>query len=107
MGKRIIQQARGHGSMTYQVRKYAYRFKVGYPNLQGKGKVISTSLSLVRIKAYPPEVLTSFPPSPGEISTLKIFVPVGISLIIPISPSFSNFPRLISCPSVNPATARL
>src|SRR3989344_2757209 len=41
MGKRIIQQARGHGSMTYQVRKYAYRFKVGYPNLQGKGKVIS------------------------------------------------------------------
>lgn len=40
MGKRIIQQARGHGSLTYQVRKYAYRFRIGYPQAEGKGKVL-------------------------------------------------------------------
>lgn len=41
MGKRIIMQARGHGSMTYQVRKYAYRFKVGYlPEGEGEGRVL-------------------------------------------------------------------
>ena len=41
MGKRIIQQARGHGSKTYRVRRYAYRYKVKYPNkIEGKGKII-------------------------------------------------------------------
>ncbi len=30
MGKRIIQQARGHGSFTYRVRKSAFRIKPGY-----------------------------------------------------------------------------
>lgn len=40
MGKRIIQQARGHASLTYRVRKRAYRYKIGYPALEGKGKVL-------------------------------------------------------------------
>jgi large subunit ribosomal protein L2 len=42
MGKRIIQQARGHGSMTYQVRARAYRFRIGYlpTNLVGKAQII-------------------------------------------------------------------
>lgn len=40
MGKRIIQQARGHGSLTYRVRKKAFRFRIGYINEQGKGKII-------------------------------------------------------------------
>ena len=40
MGKRIIQQARGHGSMTYRVRRRAYRFEINYPLIEGKGKVI-------------------------------------------------------------------
>lgn len=42
MGKRIIQQARGHGSLTYRVRKRAYRFEIGYPalNVEGNAKVI-------------------------------------------------------------------
>lgn len=42
MGKRIIQQARGHGSLTYRVRKKAYRYRIEYPtiNIQGKGKVV-------------------------------------------------------------------
>ncbi|MBW6442474.1 50S ribosomal protein L2 [Patescibacteria group bacterium] len=41
MGKRIIQQARGHGSGTYRVKRRAFRFKTGYPlNLQGEGQVV-------------------------------------------------------------------
>lgn len=41
MGKRIVQQARGKGSLTYRVRKKAFKHKIGYPllNFSGKGKV--------------------------------------------------------------------
>lgn len=40
MGKRIIVQARGHGSSTYRVRKKAFRFKLSLPkHIQGKGTV--------------------------------------------------------------------
>ena len=40
MGKRIIQQARGHGSSTYRVRKKAFRYKLQYPpRIEGEGKV--------------------------------------------------------------------
>ncbi len=44
MGKTIIQQARGHGSFTYRVRRSAYRYKIGYPNLATNGKVKIVSL---------------------------------------------------------------
>ena len=37
MGKRITQQARGKGSLTFRVRKRAYRHKVGYPKLGSEG----------------------------------------------------------------------
>jgi len=41
MGKRIIQQARGHGSSTYRVRRRAFRFRLKYPRkLSGEGTVI-------------------------------------------------------------------
>jgi len=42
MGKRIIQRARGKGSMSYRVRRYGYRFEIGYPNIKtwGKAKVV-------------------------------------------------------------------
>ena len=40
MGKRIIQQARGHGSFSYRVRRKAYIYRIGYPIISGKGKVI-------------------------------------------------------------------
>ena len=40
MGKRIIQQARGKGSLTYRVRKKAFRFKIGYINEKGKARII-------------------------------------------------------------------
>ena len=40
MGKRIISQARGHGSLTYRVRRKAFSHRIGYPNLTGEGEVI-------------------------------------------------------------------
>ena len=41
MGKRIIQQARGHGSNTYKVRRRAFKYKLKYPpKLNGEGSVI-------------------------------------------------------------------
>jgi len=41
MGKRIISQARGHGSLTYRVRKKAFKFRLKYPkNLSGEGDAI-------------------------------------------------------------------
>jgi len=41
MGKRIIQQARGHGSFSYRVRRSAYRFRLKYPReLRGEGTVV-------------------------------------------------------------------
>jgi len=41
MGKRIIQQARGHGSLTYRVRRRAYSIRIGYlpSNIEGKATV--------------------------------------------------------------------
>ena len=41
MGKRIVSQARGHGSGTYRVRRRAFRFEVTYPSkLSGEGTVL-------------------------------------------------------------------
>ncbi len=41
MAKRIIQQARGHGSSTYRVKPTAFVYKVRYPKkLEGKGTVV-------------------------------------------------------------------
>lgn len=40
MGKRIIQQARGHGSLTYRVRRKAYSLLPKYPiNLDGEWEI--------------------------------------------------------------------
>lgn len=40
MGKRIISQARGHGSLSYQVRKKAYLYKIKYPQATGEATII-------------------------------------------------------------------
>ena len=40
MGKSLIQQARGKGSLTYQVRKKAYIYRIGYPINQGYAEII-------------------------------------------------------------------
>lgn len=41
MGKRIIQQARGKGSLTYRVRKAAYKFKIKYPSATGEAEIVN------------------------------------------------------------------
>lgn len=40
MGKTLIQQARGHGSFTYRVRRKAYIYEINYPISEGKAKVL-------------------------------------------------------------------
>lgn len=40
MGKRIISQARGHGSLTYRVRKKAYIYKIKYPMNDGEAEIV-------------------------------------------------------------------
>jgi large subunit ribosomal protein L2 len=40
MGKRIISQARGHGSLSYRVRRQAYKYKIKYPMSEGKAKIL-------------------------------------------------------------------
>lgn len=40
MGKRIISQARGKGSLTYRVRKKAFKYRVGYPMHEGEAKIL-------------------------------------------------------------------
>jgi len=37
MGKRITQQARGKGSLTFKVRPRAYRYRISYPSLSAEG----------------------------------------------------------------------
>ena len=41
MGKSTIPQARGHGSLTYQVRSQAYKHRIGYPLYTGEVEIIS------------------------------------------------------------------
>lgn len=57
MGKRIISQARGHGSLSYRVRKQAFRYKVKYPMHTGEAEIINLihsaghSAPLMKVKA--------------------------------------------------------
>ena len=39
MGKRIISQARGKGSLTYQARKRAFQHKISYPTFEGEAEI--------------------------------------------------------------------
>lgn len=41
MGKRIISQARGHGSLSYRARKKAFIYKVKYSSIDGEAEIIS------------------------------------------------------------------
>jgi len=49
MGKRITQQARGKGSLTFKVRPRAYRYKIQYPALKTSGKAKKNYLTLQHI----------------------------------------------------------
>jgi large subunit ribosomal protein L2 len=44
MGKRITQQARGKGSLTFRVKRKAYRYRIGYPPLSVTGTGVITGL---------------------------------------------------------------
>ena len=60
MGKTIIQQARGHGSLTYRVRRKAFVYRIKYPlkNIEGEAIILklihstghSAPLSKIKIK---------------------------------------------------------
>ena len=97
MGKRIISQARGHGSLSYRVRKKAFQFKIKYPMQEGQAQVMdlvhstghSAPLAKVRINneiffipAFNGAVvgqnilINSDKANPGDIMMLKN-VPVG------------------------------
>ena len=40
MGKTIISQARGHGSLSYRVRRKAFSFKIKYPIHEGEAQIV-------------------------------------------------------------------
>lgn len=40
MGKRIISQARGKGSLTYRAKKSSFIYKVGYPSSEGSAQIL-------------------------------------------------------------------
>jgi len=47
MGKRIIQQARGHGSLSYRVKRQSFKYRLQYPSkLSGEGTVLKLLNSL-------------------------------------------------------------
>lgn len=48
MGKRIIQRARGKGSLTYRSKTQAYRISVSYPSEQGEAQI----LKLINVPCY-------------------------------------------------------
>ena len=62
MGKTIIQQARGHGSLTYRVRRKAFSYRIRYPKREasGEGEVLKLihsgghSSPLAKIKQVSP-----------------------------------------------------
>ncbi|MCU0641963.1 MAG: 50S ribosomal protein L2 [archaeon] len=57
MGKSIISQARGHGSLSYQVRKKAFIYRIGYPRAEGEAVLLDLihsaahSAPLLKIKS--------------------------------------------------------
>ncbi len=44
MGKRIIQQARGHGSLSYRAKKSAFKYEINYPRLKAPAEGIVKEL---------------------------------------------------------------
>jgi large subunit ribosomal protein L2 len=96
MGKRIIQQARGKGSLTYRVRKKAYNKRIKYPSKTGEAELTSLihspahsaplmKLSIQNETFYLPAfnqafvgqkiTLGSQNPNEGDVATLKNIQP--------------------------------
>jgi len=67
MGKRIISQARGHGSLSYRVRRRAYMYKPAYPiKMESEYEVVSFitepghSAPMVKLKAVNGSIVYNF-----------------------------------------------
>ena len=77
MGKRIISQARGKGSLTYQARKKAYIYTVKNPSKEGEGEIINIlhsaahSAPLMKLKFA--NEITYLPAFNGAFVGQKIF----------------------------------
>lgn len=78
MGKRIISQARGHGSFSYRVKRKAYKYRIKYPvELNGEGVIIGLinspahSAPLAKIKYQ--KGIFYIPAFKGAIEGQKIF----------------------------------
>ncbi|MEM4719666.1 MAG: 50S ribosomal protein L2 [Candidatus Pacearchaeota archaeon] len=103
MGKRIIQQARGHGSLTYRTRKQAFKTHISYPSNkeEGNAKVVklihspaySSPLAKILFKGrifyniaaeglkegQEIKIGKSAPPETGNITSLE-YLPVGTNI---------------------------
>jgi large subunit ribosomal protein L2 len=107
MGKRIISQARGHGSLSYRVRKQAYRYTIKYPMHDGEAEIINLihspahSAPLAKLKIaneifYIPAangifvgqkiMINSNKSDPGNIEMLKNIVPGSQVYNVEINP---------------------
>ncbi|MBI3334642.1 50S ribosomal protein L2 [Candidatus Pacearchaeota archaeon] len=90
MGKRIISQARGHGSLTYQARKRAYIYKIKYPMHEGEAEILSIihsaahSAPLLKVRAG--AELFYIPAFNGAVAGQKISVNATQPLIGNILP---------------------
>ncbi|MCX6749877.1 MAG: 50S ribosomal protein L2 [Candidatus Pacearchaeota archaeon] len=83
MGKRIIQQARGHGSSTYRAKPTAFVYKIKYPRvLEGEGTVIkllnSTAHSAPLAKILYNQGVFYIPTFKGMVEGQKISFKEGI-----------------------------
>lgn len=78
MGKRIISQARGHGSLSYQVRKRAFIYKIKYPMTDGEAEIVdlihSTAHSAPLIKIRAGKEVVYNPAFDGAIVGQKIMI---------------------------------
>jgi len=107
MGKRIIQQARGKGSLTYRVRKKAFKHRIRYPQQSGEAQIINLLKSaghtapLLKIKinseifhnpafnsAFVGQKISLNPDNPkeGDIAQLKTIPPGSNIFNIEINP---------------------
>ncbi|MEI6731211.1 MAG: 50S ribosomal protein L2 [archaeon] len=90
MGKRIISQARGHGSMTYRVRRRAFLIKIKYPMHEGEATILDIvhsaghSAPLLKIKVA--DETFFIPAFKGASVGQKIVIngPAQIGNILPI-----------------------
>jgi len=84
MGKRITQQARGKGSMTFRVRRKAYQHKINYPSLnyKGVGKIIklinsgghTAPLAKVEIKNNKKKEIFIIPAAEGVYEGKEVYI---------------------------------